>query len=403
MNKNQKTGTWKIYAVLSMLFLFIVTGVAFITKIWVLTSIPAGFLFGVFLQKGDLCGSSAFSEVVMMKDYRKVFGLWVLIVVAMVGFTLLDIFRLVTLNPKPFLYLSYLVGGVIFGVGTVLAGGCISGCLYKSATGNLNSMAALTGMPIGILIVEFGPLNGFHQMMKKQVIKMSDGGVISLPEILGIPFWVLAIVFAILTIITVMVFRRKTAAEYSVKSSPVNAWQRIFTKPWKPWISGLAIGLLMIPSYLSSAASGRNYPLGVTHGVAQAELLIIDKNFNHVWQSSDVKSQTMKKQSENPRPGKKIVWWLVLLVSSLMIGSWVSGKMTGQIKLLPKPPDEVVIAFFGGFLVGVGAAFATGCVVGNIMSGWALMSVGTFLFGIVTVISNWITTYFYMMGGKIKS
>ena len=46
----------------------------------VLTAIPIGFLFGFFLQKGDLCGASAFSEVLLMKDWRKIYGLWVCIV-----------------------------------------------------------------------------------------------------------------------------------------------------------------------------------------------------------------------------------------------------------------------------------------------------------------------------------
>jgi hypothetical protein len=51
--------------------------------------------------------------------------------------------------------------------------------------------------------------------------------------------------------------------------------------------------------------------------------------------------------------------------------------------------------------VGSGAALATGCVVGNIMSGWALLSIGTFLFGIVTILANWATTYVYLMGRQL--
>jgi hypothetical protein len=52
----------------------------------------------------------------------------------------------------------------------------------------------------------------------------------------------------------------------------------------------------------------------------------------------------------------------------------------------------------GGFLVGAGAAIATGCVIGNILSGWALMSVGTVIFGVVTVLANWATTFLYLRG-----
>jgi hypothetical protein len=97
-------------------------------------------------------------------------------------------------------------------------------------------------------------------------------------------------------------------------------------------------------------------------------------------------------------PRKKVVWWLVLLVGSLMVGSHVSGRLSGQARLLPKPPEQVLVAAAGGFLVGTGAALATGCVIGNILSGWALMSVGMVLFGVVTVMANWVTTALYLRG-----
>ncbi len=61
---------------------------------------------------------------------------------------------------------------------------------------------------------------------------------------------------------------------------------KFFFKSWKPWQAGVAIGLLAIFAYLSSDASGRNYPLGTTHGVLHAKTLIIDKDFNHVLHKS---------------------------------------------------------------------------------------------------------------------
>ena len=146
----------------------------------------------------------------------------------------------------------------------------------------------------------------------------------------------------------------------------------------------------------------------MTHGVLQAELLVIDQDFHHVWEkpvkvetenSSTSLNKTDDKKIIEPQK-KKIVWWLILLVISLFFGSYFSAKLSGQAKLLRRPPEQTIIAFFGGFLVGTGAAFATGCVVGNIMSGWALMSAGLFVFGIMTVLSNWAVTYFYLMGGK---
>ncbi len=383
--------------------------VSFVLKLWVFFAIPAGLLLGFFLQKGDLCGSSAFSEVILMKDNRKVFGLWIGIVVTMAGIALLDILDLVVLNPKPFLFLNMIIGGIIFGAGTVLAGGCVSGCLYKAGSGNLNSMAALAGIPIGIAMIEFGPLSGMQTYLKSHVINPEAGKSVTLSSLTGFPFWILALIFAILTLF--VVFYRNKNKKPVMSDFPENKdtlIHKIFMRPWKPWQAGFAIGLLVIPAYLSSASSGRNYPLGVTHGVLQAELLVIDKNFNHVWENpspvttsntSDRAIGTSSQPIQEQPQGKKIVWWLVFLVCSLVVGSFVSGKLSGQAKLLPKPPEQTVIAFFGGILVGSGAAIGGGCVIGNILSGWALMSVGTIVFGVFTILANWGTTYLYLMGG----
>jgi hypothetical protein len=56
-----------------------------------LTAIPIGFLLGFFLKKGELWGSSAMSEVILMKDQKKLFGYWLAIVTSMLGFAILDL------------------------------------------------------------------------------------------------------------------------------------------------------------------------------------------------------------------------------------------------------------------------------------------------------------------------
>ena len=170
------------------------------------------------------------------------------------------------------------------------------------------------------------------------------------------------------------------------------------TRPWKPWQSGVAIGVLALAAYASSAASGRNYPLGVTHGVLHVELLATDSPVKHVWQKQPKPS--VPPDGSEGQPSKKVVWWLIALVTFVVVGSHVSARLRGSFKLAPKPPDETIIAFFGGLLVGAGAALAGGCVVGNIMSGVALMSVGNMLFVIVVVLANWATTYLYMIGWR---
>lgn len=389
---------------LTSVILSVIVVYSFVSQIWFLIAIPVGFLFGFFLQKGDLCGSSAFSEVLLFKDKSKIFGLWVAIIVSMGGIALLDVFGLVQLNPKPMFWLNYVIGGVIFGVGMVLAGGCVSGCLYKTGSGNINSMAGLVGIPIGIAIVEYGPLHSMFLAAKKYVLQNSEGGPITVSSLTGLPYWLLALLFIVGTVI--ILYLRKNGNKKQSAAETKKEISGILFKPWKPWMAGIAIGILVIPAYLSSSLSGRNYPLGVTHGVLHVQLLATDSNLNHVWQNNA--SPAISQKSESPKPvsnpeGKKVSWWLITLVVSLVAGSWVSARLSNKAKLLPKPPEQTVIAFLGGILVGVGAAFATGCVIGNIISGWALMSVGLFIFGIVTILTNWLITYFYLMGGKIFS
>ena len=65
---------WEWYVTVSLIVMALVTLAAVVSRLWVLTAIPIGFLFGFFLQKGDLCGASAFSEVLLLKDWKKDLG-----------------------------------------------------------------------------------------------------------------------------------------------------------------------------------------------------------------------------------------------------------------------------------------------------------------------------------------
>jgi uncharacterized membrane protein YedE/YeeE len=297
----------------------------------------------------------------------------------------------------------------MFGAGMVLAGGCVSGTLFKTGQGNLNSMAALVAIPLGVAAVEYGPFRSTHLFLRRHVISNDEGGSVTLSSVTGAPYWLLALIIAAATIVLAFVIsrRRRAVERHSVsnRSPELPLLTRLLTRPWKPWQSGIAIGILAFAAYISSAASGRNYPLGVTHGVLHVELLATETSMKHVWQKKPVSIRTEDKGAAKPTvspgsqaPSKKVVWWLVALVTFLVVGSHISARLRNNVKLVPKPPDETIVAFFGGLMVGVGAAFAGGCVVGNIMSGIALMSVGNLFFLFVVVLANWVTTYFYLMG-----
>jgi len=404
MENMKPAGNWKSYVFICLAAIVVIVALSAYFELPVLTAIPIGFLFGFFLQKGDLCGASAFSEVLLMKSWKKTWGLWICIVTGMAGFAVLDLLGLVTLNPKPFQWANILIGGILFGVGMVLAGGCISGTLFKAGIGHINSIVALVGIPIGIALVEYGPFSGLNESLKTNVLKSSDGGSITLSSLTGLPFGAVAVILLLATVIIAWLKRsRKNPADQS-RNGGTSLMKSAMTRSWKPWQAGLLIGILGSAAYLSSAASGRNYPLGVTHGVLHAQMLVTESNLNVVYEKPNpAAASTALTPEPTANPGKKVSLWLISIVISLVAGSWFAARLSGQARFIAKPPEQIFIALIGSILAGAGAAVAKGCVVGNIMSGVALASVGMVLFAIVVILANWATTYFYLMAGSIRS
>jgi len=241
MSSKNSITNWVSYLTISLIFIALIVVIAFFTNFWVLTAIPIGFLFGFFLQKGDLCGASAFSEAIMMKDWKKIWGLWICIVTGMAGFAVMDLAGWVVLNPKPLVWANFLIGAIVFGVGMVLAGGCVSGCLFKAGSGNLNSIVAILGIALGIAIVEHGPLNGIFNSMKTLVLKSPDGSSVTIASVTGLPFWAVALIVVVLTLVFAILHRRKQIKSqdaFSIKN-------KILAKSWKPWQAGLLIGLFL--------------------------------------------------------------------------------------------------------------------------------------------------------------
>ncbi|MFO7965357.1 MAG: YeeE/YedE family protein [Desulfobacterales bacterium] len=395
---------WKWIFWLCLVVLTGLTAAAKISGYWALTALPVGFLFGFFLEKGDLCGSSAFSEVILMNSWKKIQGIWMVIVVSMLGFAILSGLGLVNLNPKPLVWASYIVGGIIFGAGMVFAGGCVSGSLYKTGQGNINSMAALIGIPIGIMMVEYGPLNLFHKHLRSYIIPNADGGPVTFTSVFPLPYGVLAVLFASATVLAFFYRKKGKNKNHKTPDPDTPRLKSILTRKWPPWQAGIAIGILACFAYLSSASTGRNYPLGVTHGVMHANLLLTETNLAYVHGPKPKAPPAFKTGGPQDQtvPGKKVSVWLMLEIFAMVLGAFVSASLSGRSRLLPKPPGQTITALFGGSLVGIGAAIAGGCVVGNIMSGAALMSVGNILFAAVVILTNWIVTHFYLMGGSVK-
>ena len=113
-------------------------------------SILIGLGFGIFLQKGRFCFTSAFRDFFAYKDTRVLKGVLAGILTMAGGVGLAyylgapaDRFWL------PSFGLSSVIGGFVFGAGMVLAGGCASGTLYRAAQGYLHFWLVLGFTVVG--------------------------------------------------------------------------------------------------------------------------------------------------------------------------------------------------------------------------------------------------------------
>jgi uncharacterized membrane protein YedE/YeeE len=103
------------------------------------------FVFGAVANKTHFCTMGAVSDVVNMGDWNRM-RMWLLaIAVAIAGASALqlagwvDLSKTIYTSPR-FTWLSYILGGLLFGIGMTLASGCGSKTLIRIGSGNLKSL-----------------------------------------------------------------------------------------------------------------------------------------------------------------------------------------------------------------------------------------------------------------------
>lgn len=124
-------------------------------------SLASGLLAGWVMHRSDFCVTATFRDLFLFRDPFLLRMLVVLVVASMALFEIGRLAGLLTPYPFPLLgppSLTSAAAGVLFGIGMVLAGGCVVGTLYKLGAGSLTALAAFTGMLAGsALYAEWHP------------------------------------------------------------------------------------------------------------------------------------------------------------------------------------------------------------------------------------------------------
>ncbi|WP_368410595.1 YeeE/YedE thiosulfate transporter family protein [Kocuria sp.] len=320
----------------------------------ILTGLVLGALLGIVMQRGRFCVTGMLRDVFLQRSWRTFTALLVVISVHAVGLAALTSLGVISPDYPSFMPLAVVVGGFMFGVGIILAGGCASGTWYRSGEGLVGSWIALAAYALSAAAMKTGVLKGFNSGMKSW-----DTGLTTIPGALGVSPWLFVIVLVAVTGVMVRHFRnREKSAVQPARLANRPAWKH----PLHVYTAGVLVGLLGVVAWPLSAATGRNDGLGIT--TPTANLL------NFLVTGADGKLD-----------------WGVMLVLGILVGSFLAARATGEFRVRVPDAKTTVRSIAGGLLMGVGAALAGGCTVGN---GMVQTSLFTF--------QGWIALLFIALG-----
>lgn len=163
-----------------------------------------GIVFGVLIQRSGFCMATGLSEIFAGAG-RRIKKMWLLIIlISMIGFYLvasLGLVEQVWTVPLRASGLFNIIGGFVFGVGMILAGGCAVGTLYKIGEGSINSLIALVGIIGGAWL--------YLTFLAPSLEAMYAHQKLTIPGILGISPWILIA----LVLVGGTIYLAKTAAQ----------------------------------------------------------------------------------------------------------------------------------------------------------------------------------------------
>lgn len=293
----------------------------------VITGLVLGTALGIVMQRGRFCVTGMLRDISLAHTWRPFTALLIVIAIHAVGIAGLTTAGIIQPEYDLFPPYAVIVGGFLFGIGIVLAGGCASGTWYRSGEGLVGSWFALLFYGLSAAAMKTGALAGLNSWLRSKTV-----GLTTVHGSLGISVWWLAIPFAALAAGLAAYFLRSESTPVSLQSG----WK----KPLHLYTAGVLVGLLGVIAWPLSAATGRNDGLGITSPTANLTNFLVT--------------------GESAR-----IDWGVMLVLGILVGSFIAAKATGEFRVRVPDATQTVKSIAGGTLMGIGAAWAGGCTVGN--------------------------------------
>lgn len=352
---------------------------------FMLTGLLVGAAIGFVMQRGRFCMNSAYREV-LFQDYTMLRAYVLAVVVTLIGANLIEdmgwlyhvdetgVMVAGELYRQSFAPWANVIGGYIFGLGIVLAGGCGSGILYKMGEGNIAYVFAVFGFFFGIVITKFGFLSPAYDMLTSTVVSVGDGEVPTLDNVLGVNKWiVIAVVVA-------------ASLPFILKGEPLKKVKKGYS--WS--VVGILIGVVAVAAWWASEYfGGRARGLSFTGPLREFFLAVSFGNYLNNPEAV---------VAEESRSLMGIVFsWSSLYVLAVPFGAYLSGKLLNEVKLKVPPADEMLKVLLGGFIMGIGAQIGGGCNVGHGLTGVSTLAVSSWVATIFMILGNWTMAYFLLI------
>jgi uncharacterized protein len=348
-----------------------------------LTAVLMGLALGFVLQRGRFCLNSAFRDIIFLQDLTFFRAYLLCLVVAIIGTNVLESAGLIMtfdqesgrfvsteLMRQSFVPVANILGGFLFGLGIVLAGGCASGIVYRLGEGQIAALIAIVGFFFGVGMTTdgmFSPVRDYLKGFKVDVFGVQNPAIWDLFGGSPIAKWGTIAVFCI--VLLAFVFKGKPTFG---KSGKGYSWG----------LTGVLVGLLTVVAWEVSSVFG-----GTPRGLA------ITTPLRELFNSMLTKS-THSPFQEFSFLGIFTGTWGVFFILAVPFGAWLSAVGLKEFKWKTPPAKEVLTVFFGSILMGIGAVIAGGCNLGHGVTGMSTMSLSSLVAITSIMLGNWTMVYF---------
>ena len=347
----------------------------------VVFNLIAGMVLGSVLYRSDFCMAGIFRDAFLFRNYALLRPLLLLIALSMVLFSLARFAGLILFPSPPFFSpptAATLAGGAVFGLGMVLAGGCVVSTLYKMAGGNVAGMIAFIGMIAGSLL--YAEIHRWWEPFKA-------GTVLTRTALLGdiTPAGELLTTVLAAALFAAMFVRWTRQGKWTV-----TAYAEGYLQPWK---AAVLIAVLNTAVYILAG-----WPMSITTGYTKlgaymvdlvapahaADLRLFQQNSLSV-----VVSGVPLAGGAGPRVDIVFLTQIPLFIG-IIAGAFLTALVLKEFKIYGLPPKrQIASACAGGMLMGLGARMASGCNLTFVLGALPVFAFQGFLFVAAMAVGAW--------------